>query len=110
MTIDLSKITNPTVKGAVEGMQNKDKNAWKSYFTENAKMTDDGNPRDFNSFTNNAIGDEWFTEIHRVENNGKDVYGHLVTQQWGEFDVYFKFTVNEDNKISRVDFGQMSKL
>ena len=109
-TMDLSIISNDAVRGAVEGMQNKDKQAWKSHFTDDAKMTDDGNPRDLDSFTQNAIGDEWFTDIHRVENNGKDVYGHLVTKQWGEFDVYFKFKVNDEGKIHQVDFGQMSKL
>jgi len=107
--MDTSKLTNETVKGAIEALQEKDKEKWLTYFTADAKMTDDGNPRDFQSFSKNAVGDEWFTELHRVENNGKDIFGHLVTKQWGEFDVYFKFHVNAENKIHQLDIGQVSK-
>ncbi|MDG3582889.1 hypothetical protein [Galbibacter pacificus] len=102
----MSIITNETVKGAIEALQNKDKNKWLTYFTADTKMTDDGNPRDFHSFSRNAVGNEWFTEIHRVENNGKDIYGHLTTKQWGAFNVYFKFHVNNEGKIHQLDIGQ----
>ncbi len=108
--MDTSKLTNETVKGAIDALQEKDNNKWLTYFTDDAKMTDDGNPRDFQSFSENAVGEEWFTEIHRVENDGKDVYGHLVTKKWGEFDVYFKFHINNDQKVHQLDIGQVSKL
>lgn len=107
--MDLSKITNKTVKGAVEALQEKDSEKWLTYFTDDAKMTDDGKPRDFQNFSENAVGEEWFTEIHRVENDGKAIYGHLTTRQWGAFDVYFKFHVNNEEKIYQLDIGQVNK-
>ncbi|MBO0355593.1 hypothetical protein J0656_16360 [Muricauda ruestringensis] len=99
-------ITNETVRGAITALQDKDPKKWSSYFTTDAKMTDDGNPRNLWSFSRNAVGEEWFTEIHRVENDGKDIYGHLTTKQWGAFNVYFKFHVDADGKIYQLDIGQ----
>lgn len=104
--MDLSKITNTTVRGAIEALQDKDSKKWLTYFTADAKLTDDGKPRDFQDFSKNAVGDEWFTEIQRVENDSKDIYGHLTTKQWGDFNVYFKFHLNNENKINQLDIGQ----
>jgi hypothetical protein len=107
--MDLSVITNETVRDSIEALQEKDPQKWLTYFTSDAKMTDDENPRDFQSFSKNAVGNEWFTEIHRVENDGKDIYGHLTTEQWGDFNVYFKFHVNSEGKIHRLDIGQANR-
>jgi len=104
--MDTSKLKNETVKGAIDALQDKDSEKWLTYFTEDAKMTDDGKPRDFQSFSKDAVGNEWFTEIQRIENDGKDIYGHLTTKQWGDFDVYFKFHVNNEGKIHQLDIGQ----
>lgn len=50
-TMELTtKISNETVKKAVEALQNNDKNTWYSYFTKDAVFTDDGNKLDFKSF------------------------------------------------------------
>lgn len=104
--MDTSKLKNETVKGAIDALQDKDSEKWLTYFTEDAKMTDDGKPRDFQSFSKDAVGNEWFTEIQRIENDGKDIYGHLTTKQWGDFNVYFKFHVNNEGKIHQLDIGQ----
>ncbi len=110
MSLDLSSITNDTVTNAVKALQNKDKKAWKKQFVEHPVFTDDGNPRDFNKFCEDAVGEEWFTRLHKVEENGTHVYGHLHTVKWGDFDVYFNFYVKEDELIDRLDIGQVSKL
>lgn len=107
--IDLSKVTNNKVRAAIEALQEGNTEQWLSHFTDDAVLTDDGNPRDFKSFSENALPDESFTEIHRVENDGKDIFGHLTTKQWGDFDVYFKFHLNDDNQIYQLDIGQVNK-
>lgn len=48
-TMDVSKITDPTVKQAIEALQTGDKK-WYGFFTENPVMTDDGNTVNFKSF------------------------------------------------------------
>lgn len=102
---DLSKISNPEVKDAIEALQNGD-NSWYAYFTENPVMTDDGNTIDFKNFFSKALGTEKFLTIDKVENDGKDVYGNFKTGRWGTFKVFFKFYQNSDRKFDRLDIGQ----
>ncbi|MCI3938803.1 hypothetical protein MQX03_16510 [Chryseobacterium aahli] len=104
-TMDLSKITNPTVKQAMEALQNGNK-SWYSFFTENPAMTDDGNKIDFKNFFSKALGTEKFLSIDKVENDGKDIYGDFKAGNWGTFRVFFKFHQNADGKFDRLDIGQ----
>lgn len=97
---------NPTVKAAIEALQNGDKNAWENLFTSDAEMFDDGSRRDLNRFNDDAVGKEKFTSIDKVENDGCDVYGNFHSPQWGDFRTFFKFRVNGDGKIERLDIGQ----
>ncbi|WP_228460471.1 hypothetical protein [Chryseobacterium gallinarum] len=103
--MDVSKITDVTVKQAIEALQTGDK-SWYGFFTENPVMTDDGNTVDFKSFFSNALGKEMFLTIDRVENNGKDIYGNFKAGQWGTFPVFFKFHKNAEGKFDRLDIGQ----
>jgi len=104
-TMDLSKITNDTVKKAIEALQAGDK-AWYTYFTENVVMTDDGTKVDFKDFFAHALGKERFLSIDKVENDGKEVYGKFQAGSWGIFKVFFKFHPNAQGKFDRLDIGQ----
>lgn len=105
--MDISKITNPQVKQAIEALQNNDKNAWFSFFTKDAVFTDDDRTMDFASFFDNAFKHkEKFLTIDKVENNGKDIFGNFFAGQWGTFMVYFKFHQQADGKFNRLDIGQ----
>lgn len=107
ITMDLDKITNQTVKNAIAALQANDKDTWFSYFTDNAVFTDDGRTLGFKSFFDNAFDKkEKFLTIDKVENDGKDIFGNFYAGQWGTFNVYFKFSLNDDGKISRLDIGQ----
>ncbi|TZF93672.1 hypothetical protein FW781_18445 [Chryseobacterium panacisoli] len=103
--MDLSKITDPEVKKAIEALQNGDK-SWYSFFTENPAMTDDGRSIDFQSFFSNALGNEMFLSIDRVENDGKNIYGNFKAGKWGTFQTYFKFHKNAEGKFDKLDIGQ----
>ncbi|MET3036819.1 hypothetical protein ABXT08_11985 [Chryseobacterium sp. NRRL B-14859] len=104
-TMDLSKITDTSVKQAIEALQTGDK-SWYDFFTANPVMTDDGNTVNFKSFFSNALGKEMFLTIDRVENDGKDIYGNFKAGQWGTFPVFFKFHKNPEGKFDRLDIGQ----
>lgn len=104
--MNTDKLINTTVKAAIEAWQKGDADAWLSFFTPDAKLYDDGHPRDFQRFCEEAIGHERFTSIDKVENNGLDVYGAFHSDEWGDFDTYFKFTIDTGGKISRLDIGQ----
>jgi len=105
-TMDLSKITNPTVNAAMTAWQNGDSKTFLSYFTANPTMTDDGSPRGFQGFVKEACGEEKFLTIDSVENDGKDITGNFKAGKWGTFKVFFKFHQNSDGKFDRLDIGQ----
>ncbi|WP_126973007.1 hypothetical protein [Gynurincola endophyticus] len=106
--MDLSVIPNETVRSAVAALQKNDKNTWFSYFAKDIVFTDDGNTLNFKSFFENAFAKkEKFLQIERIENNGKDIYGVFYAGQWGTFKVYFKFQLNDEEKIIRLDIGQI---
>ncbi|HEX7869858.1 MAG TPA: hypothetical protein VF455_07065, partial [Chryseobacterium sp.] len=102
-TMDLSKITNPTVNAAMTAWQNGDSKTFLSYFTDNPTMTDDGNPKGFHGFVKEACGEEKFLTIDSVENDGKDITGNFKAGKWGTFKVFFKFHQNADGKFDRLD-------
>ncbi len=106
-TMDLSKITNTVAREAIEALQANDLNKWYSYFTADAIFTDDGRTLGLKSFFDNAFDKkEKFLSIDRVANEGKDIYGDFYAGQWGTFKVFFKFHINAEGKISRLDIGQ----
>lgn len=104
--MDTSKLTNETVKKAFDAWQSGDSKTFLSYFTADAKLYDDGNSRNFQSFVKDACGHEKFTSIDKVENNGLDIFGNFHTESWGDFKTYFKFKINAEGRINRLDIGQ----
>ncbi|WP_426276768.1 hypothetical protein ACN9MN_16530 [Chryseobacterium sp. S-02] len=104
--MDTNKLTNETVKAAFDAWQNGDSKTFLSFFTENATMTDDGSPRNFQSYVKEACGKEIFLTIDTVGNDGKDIQGNFKAGQWGTFPVFFKFHQNADGKFDRLDIGQ----
>ncbi|RNL52790.1 nuclear transport factor 2 family protein [Pedobacter jejuensis] len=105
MAIDFSKLTNTKVKAAIDALQKGDAKAWFPLFAADVILYDDGNQMHFNNFFKKALGKEKFTSIDKVENNGLDVYGHFHSNQWGDFETNFKFQINKDGKISRLDIS-----
>ncbi|AZA53995.1 hypothetical protein EG348_13800 [Chryseobacterium sp. G0201] len=104
--MDTNKLTNKTVKAAFDAWQNGDSKTFLSNFTADAKLYDDGSPRNFQNFIKEACGHERFTSIEKVENEGKDITGNFHTESWGDFKTYFKFSINGDGKFDRLDIGQ----
>lgn len=105
--MDLSSLTNKTVKMAIKALQDNSLQEWYAHFTEDPVFTDDGRTLDFKKFFNHAFDKkEKFLEIDRVDNDGKHIYGNFYAGQWGTFRVYFKFHQNEDEKFHQLDIGQ----
>ena len=102
------KLTNPTIKAAIEALQKGDSEAWSALFEPDAKLYDDGRPRSLKDFNSDAIGHERFTSIDRVENDGLDLTGAFHSDQWGDFRTYFRFRPSATGKIQRLDIGHAS--
>ena len=99
-------LTNPTVKAAIEALQNGDRKVWSALFQSDAELYDDGSPRSLKEFTHDALGHERFTSIDCVENNGLVLTGAFHSDQWGDFQTYFRFQLSPAGKINRLDVGQ----
>jgi hypothetical protein len=104
--MDLSRLTNPTVRAAIEALQRGDSDRWVAQFDAGAELYDDGSPRNLQRFTKEALGHERFTSVDRVENHGLDVTGDFHSDQWGDFRTYFRFQLSPAGKIKRLDIGQ----
>jgi len=104
--MEIDKITNDIAKSAFKAWQDGNSKLWLSFFTEDAKLLDDGHTRDFKKFSTEAIGHERFTSIDKVENNGLSIYGKFHSDTWGDFKTYFKFHVNKEGKIYQLEIGQ----
>lgn len=104
--MEYEKISIQKVKSAIQAWQNGDPVLWFSFFTTDAKLFDDGHPRDFKKFSSEAIGHERFVSIDKVENDGMSVYGHFHSDTWGDFKTYFKFHLNASGKFCKLEIGQ----
>ena len=99
-------LTNPTVRAAIEALQNGDRKTWAALFEPDVELYDDVSPRSLKEFTRDALGHERFTSIDRVENNGLDLTGAFQSDQWGNFRTYFRFHLSPARKINRLAYGQ----
>ncbi|WP_242696492.1 hypothetical protein [Longitalea luteola] len=104
--MDTSKLSNPIVRSAFEAWQKGDSPLWLSHFTKDAQLLDDGRPRDFQKFSTRAIGTERFTSVDIVKDSGRSVYGKFHSDTWGNFKTYFKFHIDANNKIYKLEIGQ----
>jgi hypothetical protein len=104
--MDTSKLSHPTVKAAFQAWQQGDSKLWLSYFTADAQLLDDGHPRNFQNFSTGAIGHERFTSIDIVKDSGRSIYGQFHSDTWGDFKTYFKFHLDANGKIYKLEIGQ----
>jgi hypothetical protein len=104
--MNTDKLTNSTVRAAIEALQNGDREAWAALFQPDARLYDDGSPRSLEKFTRAALGHERFTSIDSVENAGLDLIGGFHSDEWGDFRSYFRFHLSADGRIKRLDIGQ----
>ena len=104
--MEIGKLTNPTVRAAIEALQSGDVKAWKSLFEADAQLFDDGSPRSLANFTDEAVGHERFTAIDRVDNHGLDITGEFHSDKWGDFRTYFRFQLSAAGRIKRLDIGE----
>ncbi|MDD7887994.1 hypothetical protein [Flavivirga sp. 57AJ16] len=65
--INYDKIINAVVKYAIETWQKGDSEKWLSLFTKDVALYDDGSSRDFLKFSTQAIENDFFTSIDKIE-------------------------------------------
>lgn len=106
--MNLDELSNPLVKAAIAAMRAGDRQGWLRLFAPNAVLTDDGNPRDLEQWSDSELfgaSRGYLMSIDRAADDGLTIYGRFHSDQWGEFDTYLKFQIQGD-RITRLDVGQ----
>jgi len=103
---------HPVVQAALKAMADNDRAAWMTLFTDDIELLDDGKPHSFIEWSDGEIFSPppgrsrgYITAVTRVEDRGLTFFGRLHSEQWGDFDVYNRFTLR-DGKVARLDVGQ----
>jgi len=107
MAKNIEAIKNEITRAAIEAINEQDRNAWYSAFSEDAKLFDEGTERDFKRWSDNEIfgsDPSWVVSILKVEREGLTVYCKFHSGKWGEFKIYMHFTIMERG-ITRLDTG-----
>jgi len=104
---DLTLLSNKKIKAAITALQNNDDTPWFALFSDDVLLYDDGNQMQFKNFFKKALGHERFLTIDRVDQNGMEVYGDFHSDQWGKFKTCFKFELDKNGKICRLEIGQV---
>lgn len=106
--INYQLITNDVVKAAIKAWQNADRSKWLSFFSDGALLYDDGALRNFQDFSSQAIGEEYFLSFDKIEDQGTTLLGHFHTKKYGDFKARFHFYINPAGKITRLDIAQVN--
>lgn len=103
----IDDIDNAIVQAAIEAMNARDRSAWFALFAPDTTLTDDGNPADFVAWSTHEIfeGGGRVTAVNKVENNGLLLYARFHSDEWGDFNTFMKFEI-QDGIITRLDVGQ----
>jgi hypothetical protein len=109
MNLDDSAI-DPVVRDAIRAMNARDRESWLALFADNATMSDDGDEHDLIEWSVSELFGEsraYVKDVKRVEDNGRTIYADFHSDQWGDFETFMKFDIDDSNRITRLDLGQI---
>lgn len=82
-------LKTPAVKAAIDALQAGDVAGWKKMFDADATLLDDGHPRHFVTFSEEAVGHEKFVSIDTVSEDGLEIESEFYSDIWGRFRTFF---------------------
>jgi hypothetical protein len=107
MTIQTARLSDPAVRAFVAAVNAHDREAFMALLTPDATMSDDGSDRDIAQWIDREI---FFSNGHMdVENEsdgGRTLLAGYRNDTWGEMRTKWRFTVEDDGRISRFETGQ----
>ncbi|MET8689595.1 nuclear transport factor 2 family protein [Streptomyces sp. NPDC004732] len=106
MSIQVNRLTDPTVSAFVAAVNAHDKAAFDSLLTPGATMADDGSDRDIADWTDREIfSSNGHMDVESESDGGRGLTVSYRNDTWGEMRTKWHFTV-EGDKISRFETGQ----
>ncbi|MFE2263916.1 nuclear transport factor 2-like protein [Streptomyces griseosporeus] len=107
MTIQTGRLSDPAVRAFVGAVNAHDRDAFLALLTPDATMADDGTDRDLADWIDREI----FTthghlEVDSESDGGRALLARYSNDTWGEMRTLWRFTVEDDGRISRFETGQ----
>lgn len=106
MSIQVSRLSDPTVRSFVAAVNAHDKDAFEALLAPGATMSDDGSDRDVADWTDREIfSSNGHMDVETESDGGRVLVVSYRNDTWGEMRTKWRFTV-DGGKISRFETGQ----
>ncbi|MFH8606021.1 nuclear transport factor 2 family protein [Streptomyces sp. NPDC018029] len=106
MSIQVSRLSDPTVRSFVAAVNAHDKDAFETLLAPGATMSDDGSDRDVADWTDREIfSSNGHMDVETESDGGRVLVVSYRNDTWGEMRTKWRFTV-DGGKISRFETGQ----
>ncbi|MGW2960136.1 nuclear transport factor 2 family protein [Streptomyces sp. NPDC001220] len=107
MTIKTAKLSDPAVRAFVTAVNANDRERLLGVLTPDATMADDGSDRNLDEWIDREIfSSNGHLDVDNESNGGRSLLAHYRNDTWGEMVTRWKFTVEDDGRISRFETGQ----
>lgn len=72
------------------------------------QLTDDGNVQDLNTWAEREVfAAQNNLEVTKISENGLRLEGNFTSAQWGTFQTYWNFTLDDSGKVLKLDVGAL---
>ncbi|TGB01517.1 nuclear transport factor 2 family protein [Streptomyces sp. MZ04] len=106
MSIQVNRLSDPTVRAFVTAVNTNDQAAFQAVLTPDATMSDDGSDRDVADWTEREIfSSNGHMEVENESDGGRALIVSYRNDTWGEMRTKWRFDV-DGGKVSRFETGQ----
>ncbi|MEU6675687.1 nuclear transport factor 2 family protein [Streptomyces sp. NPDC046853] len=106
MSIQVNRLSDPTVRAFVTAVNSHDKAAFEDLLTPGATMSDDGSDRDIADWTDREVfSSNGHMDVENESDGGQTLIVTYRNDTWGEMRTKWHFTV-DGGKVSRFETGQ----
>ncbi|MER5380448.1 nuclear transport factor 2 family protein [Streptomyces sp. NPDC002688] len=107
MTIQVAKLSDPSVRAFVTAVNAHDRDAFEALLAPGATMSDDGSDRDLDEWTDREIfSSRGHMDVDNESGGGRSLLVRYRNDAWGEMKTKWSFTVDDAGRISRFETGQ----
>ncbi|MFE6162384.1 nuclear transport factor 2 family protein [Streptomyces sp. NPDC056486] len=106
MSIQVNRLSDPTVRAFVTAVNSHDQAAFQEVLTPDAAMSDDGSDRNIADWTDREIfSSHGHMDVENESDGGRALIVTFRNDTWGEMRTRWQFTV-DGGKVSRFETGQ----
>ncbi|MGW7070115.1 nuclear transport factor 2 family protein [Streptomyces sp. NPDC054855] len=106
MSIQMNRLTDPTVRAFVSAVNAHDEAAFRAVLTSDVTMSDDGSDRDVADWADREIfSSHGHMDVENESDGGRALTVSYRNDTWGEMRTKWLFTV-DGGKVSRFETGQ----